>query len=79
MGDFSAKELAGRLFGRNVVIRPLNVVINVVISNFEDRSWPAQENLRSFGKVKCLGRGQNAEWQKTSKFLPLPCGRKGLG
>jgi len=41
MGDFSVKERAGRPFGRNVVIRSLNVVINVVISNFEDRSWPA--------------------------------------
>jgi hypothetical protein len=30
--NFSVKELAGTLFGRNVVIRSLNVVINVVIS-----------------------------------------------
>jgi len=37
MGDFSVKELAGRPFGRNVVIRSLNVVINVVISNLAYR------------------------------------------
>ena len=26
------------------------------------------KNLRSSGKVKCLGRGQNAEWEKTAKW-----------
>jgi len=26
------------------------------------------KNLRSSGRVKCLGRGQNAEWQKTAKW-----------
>jgi hypothetical protein len=26
------------------------------------------KNLRSLGKVKCLGRGQNAEWEKTTKW-----------
>ncbi len=26
------------------------------------------KNLRSSGKVKCLGRGQNAEWEKTTKW-----------
>ena len=26
------------------------------------------KNLRRGGKVKCLGRGQNAEWQKTAKW-----------
>jgi len=25
------------------------------------------KNLRSSGEVKCLGRGQNAEWAKTAK------------
>jgi hypothetical protein len=34
MENFSAKELVGRLFGRNVVI-------NMVISNFEEKRWPA--------------------------------------
>jgi hypothetical protein len=41
MENFSAKELVGRLFGRNMVIRSLNVVINVVISNFGEKRWPA--------------------------------------
>src|SRR4030043_258923 len=27
------------------------------------------KNLRSSGKVKCLGRGQNAEWEKTPKWI----------
>ena len=26
------------------------------------------KNLRSSGKVECLGRGQSAEWQKTGKW-----------
>jgi len=26
------------------------------------------KNLRSLGRVKCLGRGQSAEWQRTSKW-----------
>jgi hypothetical protein len=26
------------------------------------------KNLRSSGKVKCLGRGQSAEWEKTAKW-----------
>ena len=26
------------------------------------------KNLRSFGKVKCLGRGQSTEWEKTAKW-----------
>ena len=26
------------------------------------------KNLRSSGKVKCLGRGQNAEWEKSAKW-----------
>lgn len=26
------------------------------------------KNLRTSGRVKCLGRGQNAEWQKTAKW-----------
>jgi hypothetical protein len=26
------------------------------------------KNLRSYRKVKCLGRGQNAEWAKTAKW-----------
>jgi len=26
------------------------------------------KNLRSSGKIKCLGRGQNAEWKKTGKW-----------
>ena len=36
------------------------------------------KNLRSSGKVKCLGRGQNAEWEKskrTVKLSPLSFGR----
>jgi hypothetical protein len=26
------------------------------------------KNLRSSGRVKCLGRGQSAEWQRTRKW-----------
>jgi len=26
------------------------------------------KNLRSLGRVKCLGRGQSAEWQRTAKW-----------
>ena len=28
----------------------------------------ALKNLRSLGRVKCLGRGQSAEWQRTAKW-----------
>jgi Fic family protein len=27
------------------------------------------KNLRSSGKVRCLGRGQNAEWERTAKWI----------
>ena len=38
-------QLTGRLLGRNVVIRSLNVVINVVISNFKVGASPGKGKI----------------------------------
>jgi hypothetical protein len=29
------------------------------------------KNLRSSGRVKCLGKGQNAEWERTAKWIQV--------